>query len=213
MLWKDGLDLDLINWSLNHISMVWRPLGEEEVVVTGFYGQPEAWKREESWELLRVISQDVHSRNWVCFGDFNAIWSNEEKRGGVERTFTHLEPFRQCITNCALVDVGFTGHPFTWTNGRNDEHNIQACLDRCLANDGFLRYWEGTSVQHGFQFLSDHAPLCISIHRSRAENRKKKRKRPLWMNEHLYEDLELEENISWPWRGGGQGCISKIKVV
>ena len=52
--------------------------------LTGFYGNPEAHKRVESWATLTRLGQRF-DKPWVCIGDFNEVLSVNEKEGGAER--------------------------------------------------------------------------------------------------------------------------------
>ncbi|KAL0405499.1 UNVERIFIED_CONTAM: putative mitochondrial protein [Sesamum latifolium] len=47
---------------------------------TGIYGQPDAARHEETWRLLRKLSQ-LSPRPWLCGGDFNEILCQTEKTG------------------------------------------------------------------------------------------------------------------------------------
>lgn len=66
---------------------------------------------------------------WLCFGDFNDVVSAEDKLGDIARIDYKLFWGRQIVEDRELLDVGFVGHPFTRTNGRDDAYNIQCRLD------------------------------------------------------------------------------------
>lgn len=40
-------------------------------------------------------------------GDFNVIWDEEEKIGGVPVKISEVEDFRHCVNTCNLFDLGF----------------------------------------------------------------------------------------------------------
>lgn len=80
LLWKETINIDLISYSMNHVLAILKEDGHIPVYVTGFYGHPEEHNKCKSWELLRTI-HEVARGPWVCFGDFNAIVSNSEKKG------------------------------------------------------------------------------------------------------------------------------------
>ncbi|GAA0187167.1 hypothetical protein LIER_34455 [Lithospermum erythrorhizon] len=47
-------------------------------------------------------------------GDFNDLLSSEEKLGGIERTESSMQVFREFVKHCQLLDIGYVGHPYTW---------------------------------------------------------------------------------------------------
>ncbi|GAA0187513.1 hypothetical protein LIER_34801 [Lithospermum erythrorhizon] len=65
-------------------------------------------------------------------GDFNDILSNEEKEGGNTCSEGSMAMFRDFIRQYGLLDLGFSGHPFTWWNRRSDVDTIKMRLDRVL---------------------------------------------------------------------------------
>ena len=63
-------------------------------------------------------SSDVCSSDlpWLLLGDFNDMISEEEKLGGLPINRTRMTAFRNCLDKCGLIDLGFHGPRFTWTN-------------------------------------------------------------------------------------------------
>lgn len=60
----------------------------------------------------------------ICVGDFNDTIAESEKVGGNSRTQSQLDVGRKTLLACGLLDLGYHGHPFTWTNRRKGEENI-----------------------------------------------------------------------------------------
>lgn len=61
----------------------------------------------------------------------------------MKKVVVSLEPLvnyrsRQALELYGLADLGFEGYHFTWTNGRQEEANIQCRLDRGLAYASFI---------------------------------------------------------------------------
>lgn len=77
LLWRDDTVVELISYSPNHISSLYKSVDQEPIHITGFYGYPEECNKHKSWQLLREVNGQ-----WMCFGDFNAIISSSEKQGG-----------------------------------------------------------------------------------------------------------------------------------
>ena len=47
-----------------------------------------------------------------------------------------MKVFRECLSNCGLIDLGFVGQRSTWCNGRIGEQRTLVRLDRMVANEG-----------------------------------------------------------------------------
>jgi exonuclease III len=73
LFWKDSLKVEIFNYSRHHINAIVQE-GEDDFrwKLTGFYGQPDTARREESWTLLRHL-KSIQPTHWLCVGDFNEI--------------------------------------------------------------------------------------------------------------------------------------------
>ncbi|KAL0413245.1 UNVERIFIED_CONTAM: putative mitochondrial protein [Sesamum radiatum] len=128
----------------------------------GFYGDPDASKRDTSWKLL----SNLHTRSarpWLCAGDFNELLDQSEKRGGQPRPLWQIRNFHRALENCALSDLGFKGDPFTWSNNHQYPDTIRERLDRAVANAKWIDLFPNSSVQHLPANCSDHAALSINL--------------------------------------------------
>ena len=72
LIWKNGVKLELINYTANHILVKVREEDDYEWWLTCFYGWPDMTQRSKSWELLDHIKSFM-GESWMCIGDFNAI--------------------------------------------------------------------------------------------------------------------------------------------
>ena len=72
-----------------------------------------------------------------------------------------MEEFRVCLTDYGLVDLGYSGYPYTWDNKREGEDNIHVWLDRATCNDGFAEMFPNTIVEHIITEETDHVALLI----------------------------------------------------
>lgn len=81
-LWKKDITVDVQSYSDRHIDAIITKDSGFKWRITGFYGNPEANRRKESWDLLKALSKKFQLP-WLCFRDFNEIASAGEKMGGV----------------------------------------------------------------------------------------------------------------------------------
>uniref|UniRef100_A0A1U7WFH7 Uncharacterized protein LOC104228034 n=1 Tax=Nicotiana sylvestris TaxID=4096 RepID=A0A1U7WFH7_NICSY len=113
-----------------------------EFVLTLIYAKCDAIERIELWDSLYEMARDMDAP-WLVGGDFNVIWDEEEKFGGLPVSLNEIDDFRHCVNTCNLFDLVFKGSIFTWWNGRAEEDCIFKRLDRCLANLQFQQTFPG----------------------------------------------------------------------
>lgn len=63
-------------------------------------------------------------------GDFNDIICSNEKIGGRPMNLSRTTKLWKNINNCNLIDLGFKGRKFTWSNHRRNKGLIMERLDR-----------------------------------------------------------------------------------
>ncbi|XP_075076577.1 uncharacterized protein LOC107792041 [Nicotiana tabacum] len=145
----------------NVSNKIWAFIDEVfEFVLTLIYAKCDAIERIELWDSLYAMASDMDAP-WLVGGDFNVIWDEEEKLGGLPVSLNEIDDFRHCINTCNLFDLGFKGSIFTWWNGRAEEDCIFKILDRCLANVEFQQKFPGIEVQHLSKTGSDHSPMFL----------------------------------------------------
>ncbi|XP_016436865.2 uncharacterized protein LOC107762979 [Nicotiana tabacum] len=131
-----------------------------EFVLILIYAKCDAIERIELWDSLYAMARDMDAP-WLVGGDFNVIWDEEEKFGGLLVSLNEIDDFRHCVNTCNLFDLGFKGSIFTWLDGRAEEDCIFKRLDRCLANVQFQQTFSGIEVQHLSKTGSDHSPMYL----------------------------------------------------
>ena len=82
---------------------------------TAVYAPPQFYKRKSFWDYLQNLALNI-ALPWVLMGDFNDMTSDDEKLGGLPVNRSRIAAFRNCIDICGLIDLGFHGPRFTWTN-------------------------------------------------------------------------------------------------
>jgi hypothetical protein len=174
-MWKTEIEVDIQNYSRRHINTVIQCSHEEpKWKFTGFYGHPDASKRNEAWSLLRHLGK-FPPEPWMCIGDFNAFTSSVEKSSSSIRPSPHNFDFQQTLVDCHLVDLGFYGPKYTWTNGRGGTDLTRVRLDKAVANAKWSNYFNVTQVNVLARSASDHNPLLLSCSNSQEMKCKKHR--------------------------------------
>lgn len=168
-------------------------------------------KKKKNWQLIHHVASNVGSK-WPCIGDLNDTLALEDKKGDLTRSQTQLGLGRQVVVDCNLQDMGFEGYPYTWSNGREGEGNIQCRLDRALATADFLNRFSPTRVIHLPRFGSDHAALMVLLE---AQNQTIRRKKiHLFRFEECWtKDDRCEEEVSKAWFSSENHCVAKLEAM
>lgn len=103
------------------------------------------------------------STPWIISGDFNCVSSPDEKFGGRPPSMTSLIDFHSFQSATGLIDAGYSGSAYTWSNNQLGSSNVRARLDRVFYNSLWLDKGLNMDVKHLVRGPSDHAPLMISM--------------------------------------------------
>jgi hypothetical protein len=126
-----------------------------------------------------------------------------------------MSNFRDALSDCDLVDLGFTGLPFTYDNGRRGAANVKVRLDRAVADTGWRDLFGEASLRHLVSSRSDHCPLLLAIQKEEWEHHKPR----IFRYEIMWERLDsLAEEITEAWctapnREGLGGVVASLKRV
>ncbi|XP_058784848.1 uncharacterized protein LOC131659713 [Vicia villosa] len=171
--WNEGTDISIQSSSPNHIAGFCQQEDDDEPwFFAGVYGYPDEARKKDTWKLIQAINTESGS-NIVFFGDLNDILYDSDKMGGNMRSDTQMNWGRSTMSVCDLQKVCFEGYPFTWTNGRVGDQNIQCRLDRSLCSTSFIHNFPLTKVHHLERFGSDHAALRILIQKEADNDRRR----------------------------------------
>jgi hypothetical protein len=214
LLWTEDVDVHVQSYSSSHIDA--QVLQEDGAGwrITGFYGNPETALRYRSWALLRRL-QVVSDRPWMLLGDFNEIVALDEKFGREDRCLRQMAGFRDVLTDCSLLDLGFIGAEFTWSNRREDGELVRVRLDRAVATPEWKLLFPNVTVHHLIFANSDHLGLLVDMVPGSSQVKQKKRR--LFRFDHTWvREDGCEECIAAAWRSPQVGTpmfrlVQKIK--
>ncbi|XP_059454884.1 uncharacterized protein LOC132185076 [Corylus avellana] len=139
--WKDDVDVEPVRLDKNCIScIVYSDPLHRPWLFSGVYVPHTSQRRSEFWPLLARL----------------------EKSGSRAFGSSSHGDFVDFVHSNALVDLGFVGNRFTWSNCRMGRANIRERLDRGLANQSWVHLFPNSLINHFLATQSDHCPLLIS---------------------------------------------------
>jgi hypothetical protein len=130
-------------------------------LLSGVYAPPTSQDQSVFWDFLFDLGNSFGGA-WLLLGDFNSILSSSKKSGGRDFGFSSHGNFVDFVHSNALVDLGFVGNKFTWSNCRASRANIRERLDRGLANQSWVHLIPNSLVNHFLVTQSDRYPILVS---------------------------------------------------
>lgn len=119
---------------------------------------------------------------WLIIGDFNEISQPSEKFGEGPPSEQKMKIFNTFLNSCNLLDLGFIGTPFTWTNGRLGNQIVRTCIDRAHANFQWLSLFLDSKVFHLPRPRSNHCPILLKTLTFTHKGQKPFCFESMWMN-------------------------------
>ncbi|KAI9125777.1 hypothetical protein K1719_003195 [Acacia pycnantha] len=168
ILWSSNVSITFLANQVQfiHMEVSWVHHGST-FLFTAVYGSPHKKFRQFLWQDLQLIANNLSSP-WLLAGDFNAILSPDERRGGATHRACGCVSFNNFIHNNGLVDLGSKGPKFTWRRG-----TLLMRLDRAICNTEWAHAFPQVEVSHLPKLLSDHRPILINtgLHQSGPSSR------------------------------------------
>ena len=96
-------------------------------------------------------------------GDFNEVLCGEDKFGGNQVNLNRALEFKDFLDECNMLDLGFAGPKYTWTNHRPIASLILERIDRCFANPGWRLLYPEAIVTHLPRASSDHYLVLVEL--------------------------------------------------
>ncbi|KAL6582737.1 hypothetical protein OROMI_004815 [Orobanche minor] len=173
--------------------------------LTVVYGRNTKIQRRDLWDDLLSVSQNQVPWMVGGGGDFNIILQPEEKKGGAGPIQSDMEEFSDCLLNCNLSDVGFTGTPFTWYRD-----GVWQRLDRILVSPEWYSSFPSLSIRHLPKYQSDHNSLLCQFDQNIAIRKTSFRFQNMWVKHHLFLPTVQE---SWGIHSFSRGMFKLSKKL
>ena len=104
---------------------------------------------------------DLHRMPWIIARDFNEPIVSDDKLGGRPVSISRSLILKDCLDKCNMIDLGFSGSWFTWTNRRDAQVLIQERIDRFFVNPEWCTLYPEARVSHLTRCHSDHSPVLL----------------------------------------------------
>lgn len=157
------------------------------------YASNKERERIDQWNEL-WLKKNTWGTRWLLGGDFNAIRTPQEKKGGRVRTVASCKGFQDFIAKMQMEEVDYQGQQWTWANNWQDEGYIEARLDRFFGAAQWLLENGKARVQHIDKQASDHCMLLLDT--CPAKGKKKSR---FYFDKRWLTKPGLEEVIRDAW--------------
>ncbi|XP_024195607.1 uncharacterized protein LOC112198715 [Rosa chinensis] len=154
LLWnKNKTQVDFIDDNFQSISVKITLPGKPAWMLTVVYASPTHTTRSSLWPYFDNLAA-ITNLPWMLIGDFNELVSSADKSCG---PFTgRFGALRDWINMNALIDMGYKGSCYTWSNNRVKER-----LDRAFCNCSWRSTFSDAFIQHLPKTRSDHCPIIM----------------------------------------------------
>jgi hypothetical protein len=152
--WRQG-----VLYSDHSVSVRFRLHDEPAWWFTGVYGPHQDAEKVGFLEELREI-RSFCSGPWVIGGDFNMIYSAEDKNNeNLNRAM--MGRFRRFVNDYELKEIPLLGRRYTWSNEREAPTLVK--LDRVLCTTDWEDMFPDCILQSQATQISDHCPLVLGL--------------------------------------------------
>ncbi|XP_027171528.1 uncharacterized protein LOC113771107 [Coffea eugenioides] len=165
----------------------------------GVYASCDPMIRKEQWRVLSNRKR-LWGTRYMIIRDFNDILSNEEKWEGVVSEERRFRDFKDFMNQNSLIDIGFEGQPWTWSNHWDNEGEVRQRLGRCLCSFEWFQDFEKARCQHIDTFTSNHYMLLLDT--APGKERKKKR---FYFDKRWFQRERVQQVVEKAWHKEEQG--------
>lgn len=196
VLWTSGMDISDVVWNPYQVTLSASLINSDLNICYTFVHAPcVSSDRQVLWDDLATQSRSI-TTPWIVAGDFNAILSWEEKKGGNRDGEDSINAFNLFLVQAGLTDIGYQGNDFTWSNNQDGAACIWERLDRVLLNSYALRNLPTVRVEHLHRVIhSDHCPILMHL-KQPLPRKGFFRYQKCWEKHHTFKDF-----INQSWEG------------
>ena len=127
---------------------------------SAIYASPRSEERCILWENLTKVAE-LRNLPWIMAGDFNELLIDKDKFEGRGVSINRSLAFKDCLDRCSMVDMGFFGPRYTWTNKREISNLILERINRFFMNPNWCVLYLNARVTHLPRCHFDHCPVLM----------------------------------------------------
>lgn len=190
MLWDTGqVGISELASMEQEIHVVVSSLTHPPWLLSAIYASLRFAERCLLWENLEVVA-GLHSMPWVIAGDFNEVLMGEEKFGGNPISMNGALQFQECLDICRMIDIGFSGPRFTWSNCWPLSHLVQERIDRAFVNANWSAIFLEAAVLHLEKLHSNHCPIKVCFGNNREFHPPRSFQfQPMWLSHPMFPSI------------------------
>ncbi|XP_062114119.1 uncharacterized protein LOC133825149 [Humulus lupulus] len=126
---------------------------------TVVYGSNSMGERKKLWDKLASIGQLKFP--WIIFGDFNAMFSYQDRNGGRQILAKDIADAQDWLALGQVEELKCAGAQYTWSNKHEAGDRIFSKLDRVFINELWLEEFPKTVACFKWDCISDHSFYVI----------------------------------------------------
>ncbi|KAK8975345.1 hypothetical protein V6N11_063307 [Hibiscus sabdariffa] len=147
MWWSNEVKLSVLHHDKNLIDTVISINREVEWFGTFIYAPPYEKEKQEFWERLGTLRDNVNVNvKWCIMGDTNIVASPSEKYGGSPFDHNNAKWYHEFLERSLLMEIQSKGGAYTWSNQRSEEDEICEKLDKVTSSLDWSHFPWATSM-------------------------------------------------------------------
>lgn len=163
-------------------------------IFSAIYASPRSEERCILWNNLTKVAK-LHNKPWIMARDVNEPLVQEDKFGGRGVSVNRSLALKDCLDLCSMVDMGFSGPRYTWTNKRNVSKLILERIDRFFRNPDWCVLYPDAKVTYLPRCHFDHCLVLMGTLPFRTIHLN----RPFRFQEFWLSDMSFPNVVSSAW--------------
>lgn len=148
------------------------------------------------WDNPSKVAE-LHALPWIIVGHFNEVLLGKDKFGRRPISISRAINFQECLNTCGMINLGFSGPRFTWTNQQPLPHLVQERINRVFVNADWNILYPEACVKHLKRSHLNPNPVLLSLRHDHGTHHPRPfRFQPMWLSHPSFPGL-----VSDAWSG------------